>query len=507
MGNKTFNARIKNKRDTSANWVSKDPVLLDGELIIVDTASGETRFKVGDGTSKWSELNFIGGDQAKNFVVTPNEGESDIDAIIRVVGATELHSGDTAIVKHVITDDKISYTAYVYDSDKWELLGDEGSYALKTELNTKVSKSGDTFSGTLTYNGGTTGSNPNNIAIDIGQGNLYNIDTIDGVNRIHLGECDSSGSLNKYAFLTTYTDSDGAQHLLTQQVVVGDYVANISLGGIGLPTQDDEAANKYYVDNKVNALTAADVGAATIADIATEIGMLDVTEIGGTGKYIQSIQQTDGKISATAGTMPTALKNPNALTFTGAVTGTYDGSAAKTVNIPAAITVDEALSNTSTNPIQNKAVANAIVGEKSDTGTSAEIFNDYAHNLASGNYSHAEGNWTEASGNYSHAQNDHTLASHDSQTAMGKYNSNKADTLLEVGNGAGDGARSNAFEVYDDGHAEVKTMGATDNSLTTKKYVDARIPAATTANNGQFLRVVNGVPTWVALNVAEEVLF
>ena len=32
---------------------------------------------------------------------------------------------------------------------------------------------------------------------------------------------------------------------------------------------------------------------------------------------------------------PTALKNPNALTFTGAVTGTYDGSAALTVNIPA----------------------------------------------------------------------------------------------------------------------------------------------------------------------------
>ena len=32
---------------------------------------------------------------------------------------------------------------------------------------------------------------------------------------------------------------------------------------------------------------------------------------------------------------PTALKNPNALTFTGAATGTYDGSAALTVNIPA----------------------------------------------------------------------------------------------------------------------------------------------------------------------------
>lgn len=260
MGNKTFNARIKNKRDTSANWVSKDPVLLDGELIIVDTASGEIRFKVGDGTSKWSELNFIGGDEAKNFVVTPNEGESDIDAIIRVVGATELHSGDTAIVKHVITDDKISYTVYVYDSDKWELLGDEGSYALKTELDTKISKSGDTFSGTLTYNGGTTGSNPKNIAIDIGQGNLYNIDTIYGVNAIQLGEFDSSGSLNNYVFLRTYTDDEGTMRLFTQHCLVGEYVTNVVLSGLGLPTQFDDAANKAYVDAKVPNVTTANNG-------------------------------------------------------------------------------------------------------------------------------------------------------------------------------------------------------------------------------------------------------
>lgn len=47
-----------------------------------------------------------------------------------------------------------------------------------------------------------------------------------------------------------------------------------------------------------------------------------------------------GKVTAdgmefTLSDFPTALKNPQALTFTGAATGTYDGSAALTINIPA----------------------------------------------------------------------------------------------------------------------------------------------------------------------------
>ena len=43
------------------------------------------------------------------------------------------------------------------------------------------------------------------------------------------------------------------------------------------------------------------------------------------------VQETD---------IPTALPNPNAITFTGAVTGSYDGSAAMTVVIPYAVTDD-----------------------------------------------------------------------------------------------------------------------------------------------------------------------
>lgn len=58
MATKTLKSRIKMKRDTSANWTKNDPVLLNGEIIIVDTEAGETRYKIGDGTKKYSQLPF-----------------------------------------------------------------------------------------------------------------------------------------------------------------------------------------------------------------------------------------------------------------------------------------------------------------------------------------------------------------------------------------------------------------------------------------------------------------
>ncbi len=58
MASKNIKTRIKHKRDTSANWTKNNPVLLNGEVVIVDTANGETRTKTGDGTSKYSALPF-----------------------------------------------------------------------------------------------------------------------------------------------------------------------------------------------------------------------------------------------------------------------------------------------------------------------------------------------------------------------------------------------------------------------------------------------------------------
>ena len=56
MSETTLNVRIQNRSDNEANWSSADPVLLKGEVAI--SSDKGNLYKVGDGTSKWSELTY-----------------------------------------------------------------------------------------------------------------------------------------------------------------------------------------------------------------------------------------------------------------------------------------------------------------------------------------------------------------------------------------------------------------------------------------------------------------
>ena len=46
------------KKDTAANWTANNPVLLNGEIILIDTDNGELRAKVGDGVKTYTQLPF-----------------------------------------------------------------------------------------------------------------------------------------------------------------------------------------------------------------------------------------------------------------------------------------------------------------------------------------------------------------------------------------------------------------------------------------------------------------
>lgn len=123
MSEKIINTRIQVLNDTAEALAAQGTsVPKAGEIVY----ENDTRkMKIGDGTTSYANLKYFGGDSAKNFEVIPTDGEEDVAAITRVVAGAELHTGDTAIVKRVITGDKTSYTAYVYDGE-WKAM--DGNY-------------------------------------------------------------------------------------------------------------------------------------------------------------------------------------------------------------------------------------------------------------------------------------------------------------------------------------------------------------------------------------------
>lgn len=123
MPEKIINSRLQFLNDTADALAAQGTAIPKaGEPVY----ENDTRkLKIGDGVTPLSDLKYFGGDSAKNFDVVPNDSETDVAAITRVVGDAEVHTGDTAIVKRVIANDKTSYTAYVYDTE-WKAM--DGNY-------------------------------------------------------------------------------------------------------------------------------------------------------------------------------------------------------------------------------------------------------------------------------------------------------------------------------------------------------------------------------------------
>ena len=87
----------------------------------------------------------------------------------------------------------------------------------------------------------------------------------------------------------------------------------------------------YIKSNKslIDAITTSKVSVADIVnDLATNVA----------NKPLSAAQGVALKALIDAISVPDTLPNPNALTFTGAVAGTYDGSAPLSVKIPSAVT-------------------------------------------------------------------------------------------------------------------------------------------------------------------------
>lgn len=129
----TLNIRIQLRNDTAENWTNANPVLLKGEMgVEIDT--GKT--KIGNGTDHWKTLKYSGVDEdtIKGIIdnnrsafteVTPNEGETDAQALARAI--TNPKKGDMAVVVRTFVEGKQSYTAYIHDGTGFKAM--DGNYS------------------------------------------------------------------------------------------------------------------------------------------------------------------------------------------------------------------------------------------------------------------------------------------------------------------------------------------------------------------------------------------
>lgn len=106
MAQKHFDTRIQWKRDTSSNWTANNPVLLNGEIIIVDTDNGEIRFKIGDGVKTYTQLPFE--DEAIRNLI--NEKINELSTGVAYINSTDnetIENPDVA-VSEIIVDSSLS---------------------------------------------------------------------------------------------------------------------------------------------------------------------------------------------------------------------------------------------------------------------------------------------------------------------------------------------------------------------------------------------------------------
>lgn len=124
MAEKTLTTQIILRNGTTSEWEASKKVLKLGEVGI-DTTKNEIR--IGDGTHTWKDLKIAGADQEaiqalidkaedKVYVRLVENNETDTEMLATIANPAQ---GDMAIVERAVATNANSYTAYVYDGEKW----------------------------------------------------------------------------------------------------------------------------------------------------------------------------------------------------------------------------------------------------------------------------------------------------------------------------------------------------------------------------------------------------
>ena len=401
MATKTLNTRICQKVDSHVKWIANDPVLKAGEIAIdvIPAETGVSRkepitlMKVGDGTKKFSELEYIGAYAIDVYgwakaATKPSYDASEIDGLPDFIKANQ--NADTNTKYQIVKISDYSYKLQSKeldgtwtDQDTFTIPSPESITIASGSANGTISvKKGDAAAADVAVTGLKSAAYQESSAFETAgaaaavlgkSSDLASTATVYGVQK--------AASNAQTAANSAQTAAEGAQAAAEAAQATAD-AAMPKKGGTftgavtlsGAPTADLQAATKKYVDDKTAALSGAThfIGIKTALPASGNSGDIcivgkkeyiydgsDWQELGDETLYVQkeegkglsSNDFTDALLSklngveagaqknvqsdwnATSGdalikNKPSALKNPNALSFG---SKTYDGSAAATL--------------------------------------------------------------------------------------------------------------------------------------------------------------------------------
>lgn len=274
MANKIFNTRVKNKRDTEANWKSKNPVLLDGEIIIVTTTSGDTRFKVGDGKKTYNQLPFQ-DQKTRDLIpsVDSSLSSTSTNPVQNKIIKSELDKKAERDVVNTTTNGLMSV------ADKKKLDGIAAG-ANKTTVDSALSSTStnpvqnkivnDALKGKFSTSGG-------GISGDVTMFKRLDVNGVLDAHETIMAEKDVQCLYDNNSRIRLACDSSGAAKITT------DGLRSYARLKIASPTDNDDATTKNYVDTGLSGKLDKSGGTLT--------GNLTGKYI--TGTWLQTTESTD----------------------------------------------------------------------------------------------------------------------------------------------------------------------------------------------------------------------
>ena len=334
---------------------------------------------------------------------------------------------------------------------KWrELSLDGDDYVTKTYLDTEIAKKADTDHTHTTVNGHTIESD---VPVDAKFTDTIYDDTDIKTEIAKKADITSIPSkVSELANDSNYQTAEQISSTVTAEIakVVAnapedfDTLKEIS-DWIAGHENDASTMNSAISDNKT-AITALQTGKADKSEIPTTVAELTDSSSYAKKTDIPTTLPANGGNADTVNNHTVESNVPADAVFTDttyeSVTQTEDGlmsaaDKAKLDGVEEGATktlIDMELSSTSTNPVQNKVVTDALnnkadkskysdttinVGRKAGTTVGAYSTAEGFDTTASGESSHAEGSNTTASGSYSHAEGSNTIASEYASHAEG----------------------------------------------------------------------------------------